>query len=106
MLLESILSCLAAAQPTAIHGEFIKAVGDQRGTDTALGSKYSAPDNHSNFSTNAETSPMNPHLAMAPPRLIPTKLNPLPNTAAGVCSEILAGAPTQQPGVQWLCMDG
>ena len=106
MLLESILRCLVAAQLTTIHDEFIKGVGDQRGTDTALGSKYSALNNHSNFSTKilhqfADSTPRDGTTATHS-----NKTRPVPNTAAVVHSEILAGPPTQQPGLQWLFMDG
>jgi hypothetical protein len=40
MLLKSVLVCLAVSQRAAGHGAIVKAIGDQRGTGTALGSKY------------------------------------------------------------------
>jgi hypothetical protein len=41
MLLKSVLVCLTASQLAVDHGAIVKAVGDQRGNGTALGSKSS-----------------------------------------------------------------
>jgi len=45
MLFKSALLALAASQLVAGHGAIIKAVGDQGGNGTALGSKWILPVN-------------------------------------------------------------
>lgn len=42
MLFKSVLACFAASQLVAGHGAIVKAVGDQGGNGTALGSEYNS----------------------------------------------------------------
>ena len=52
MLFKSILICFDASQLVAGHGAIVKAVGDQGGNGTALGSEY-----YSRTSMHLELSP-------------------------------------------------